>query len=117
MTGHLRLVDRAELPMDSGEDHKQRFRALRNIERAMIRSEAPASGNSGVPSPIGGQALVVGACVLYWAARHPMAGRGCWNMAIDPEGRSPVPLLASLRSRVLRLNRSHAEVEDSTYLV
>ncbi len=82
MTGHLRLVDRAELPMDSGEDHKQRFHALRNIERAMIRSEARASGNSVVPSPIGGQALVFGAGVclgligIQWLAEVA----GIWQL-------------------------------------
>lgn len=81
MTGHLRLVDRAELPIDSGEDHKQRFRALRNIESAMIRSEVRASGNSVVPSPIGRLALVVGAgvclglIVIKWLAEDA----GIWQ--------------------------------------
>ncbi len=84
MTGHLRLVDRVELPVDSGEDHKQRLRALRNIERAMIRSEARARGNSSVPSPIGGQALVVGAgvCLGLLSIKWLVDGAGIWQLIL-----------------------------------
>lgn len=59
----LRLVDRGEPPIESDDSHRRRFRALRNIETAMVRAEARSREYSCIPSPIGRQALMVGAGV------------------------------------------------------
>lgn len=78
----LRLVDRGEPPIESDDVHRQRFRALRNIEAAMVRSEARSREHSCVPSPIGRQTLMVGAgvclglLVIKWLAED----LGIWQL-------------------------------------
>lgn len=77
----LRLVDRGEPPIESDDSHRQRFRALRNIENAIVRSDARAR-NSGIPSPIGRQALMIGAgvCLGLLAIKSLAEASGIWQL-------------------------------------